>query len=100
MKYKKLIKCILALSFLIMMGCKNYYNDSIAWMDNLEPGLSVEDTQRLQPNYLEIDWKTPLKFEDEIWYMVTDIKGSNDPLGMSHFLVFENNQYKYRESKK
>lgn len=93
-------KILIILFFLTLTSCKDYYNDTIDWMDNLESGLSVENVQNVQPNFIEIDWDNPLTFDNEKWYLITKIEGSNDILGMSHYLVFINNIYQYRESKK
>ena len=42
----------------------------------------------------------PLIVDDQKWYLISKIKGNNDILGMSHYLVFIENKYQYRESKK
>ena len=94
-------KFSIILIFLITLtSCKDYYNDTIGWMDNLESGLSIEKVKKIQPNYIEIDWGNPQIFDNEKWYLITKIKGNNDILGMSHFLVFVEEKYQYRESKK
>ncbi len=98
MNLKKLF--VLLILSLTIISCKNYYNDTIHWMDNLEGGLDIESVQKSAPNYIEIDWENPQTVGNQKWYFVTIIKGRNDPLGMSHYLVFENNKYQYRESKK
>jgi hypothetical protein len=41
-----------------------------------------------------------LKKGNENWYYIMNIKGSNDPLGMSHQLVFIENKYARRASHK
>ncbi len=91
---------IILFFILTLTSCKDYYNDTIAWMDNLESELTIENVQKNQPNYIEIDWKNPLIVDDQKWYMITKIKGSYDILGMSHYLVFVKDKYQYRESKK
>ncbi|CAM1363479.1 conserved protein of unknown function [Tenacibaculum soleae] len=91
---------IILFFILTLTSCKDYYNDTIAWMDNLESELTIENVQKSQPDYIEIDWENPQNFDKEKWYLITEIKGNNDILGMSHFLVFVDNKYKYRESKK
>ena len=72
----------------------------VAWCDNLEEGLDVEQVKSLQPDYLEIDWDSPLVIDDEKWYLITDIDWNWDPLSMSNYLVFKDGGYMYRESKK
>lgn len=83
-----------------MVSCKNYYNDTIKWADNLEGGLSINTVKKTQPHFVKIDWKNPRIFEDKTWYFITEIDGNNDILGMSHYLVFRNDKYLYRESRK
>ncbi|MBA6156517.1 hypothetical protein H3Z83_08335 [Tenacibaculum sp. S7007] len=91
---------IILIFLLTLTSCKDYYNDTITWMDNLESELTIENVQKVQPNYIEIDWKNPQIVDDQKWYLITKIKGNNDILGMSHFLVFVEEKYQYRESKK
>ena len=98
MKQNKFIVLLIVVFSLI--SCKNYYNDSIHWMDNLESELNIKDVQNEQPDYIEIDWENPLIVDDQKWYIISRIKGNNDILGMSHYLVFVENKYQYRESKK
>jgi hypothetical protein len=86
--------------FSLIVNCKNYYNDTIHWADNLNNRLDIESVKNKQPSYIEIDWKNPRLIDNEKWYLITKIRGNNDPLGMSHYLVFSNNKYLYRESKK
>ena len=91
---------IILFFLLALTSCKDYYNETISWMDNLESGLNIENVQNVQPNYIEIDWDNPQIFDNENWYLITQIKGNNDILGMSHYLVFVDNKYQYRVSKK
>ena len=98
MKYTKFY--ILLLFSIIIISCKNYYNETIAWADTIESELNIEDVKSIQPNYIEIDWENPQDFEDEKWFLITKIKGNIDVLAMSHYLVFVNNKYHGRESKK
>ncbi len=93
------ITSILIFSFLLF-SCKNYYNETIEWVDTLEQGISIENVQNIQPNYIEIDWKTPQIFNNQKWYLITKIKGNNDMLSMSNYLVFVNDRYQERISKK
>lgn len=93
---------IFVLVFLIITitSCKNYYNETIEWTDNIESELNIENVQKVQPNYIEIDWENPQIVEGQKWYLITKIKGNNDILRMSHYLVFVEDKYQYRESKK
>lgn len=72
----------------------------LEWIETIEIGLTIEDVKNMQPDYLEIDWEHPQTFENENWYMVTKIKGHNDILGMSNFLVFIDEKYQGREVRK
>ena len=94
------IKIALFVVLILSVGCKNYYNEMVAWSDNLEQGLNVETVKKLQPDYLEIDWETPFTVDGEKWYLITEIGWNWDPLEMSNFLVFDNHGYARRESKK
>ena len=85
--------------FVLIISCKDYYNDTIEWMDNLESGMNIESVRKRVPDYVEIDWDNPNTVGNEKWYLV-EITGNNDVLGMSHYLVFVENEYQYRESKK
>jgi hypothetical protein len=69
-------------------------------MDQLNYDLSFEDVKRQKPDFIDIDWENPLIVNNEKWYPIDEIKGSNDFLNMQHFLVFENNRYKGRTSTK
>ena len=89
----------LFLAFLII-SCKNYYNETIEWVDNLESELNIKEVQNIQPEFIVVDWENPQIVDDQKWFLITEIKGSNDALGMSHYLVFVEDKYQYRESKK
>ena len=91
---------ILLLTFITLISCKDYYNETINWADNLEKEQNFKDVQKEQPDYIEIDWKNPQIVDNQKWYLITKIKGNRDILGMSHYLVFIENKYQYRESKK
>ncbi|WP_299096611.1 hypothetical protein [uncultured Winogradskyella sp.] len=101
MKFSMLTNFIFLLLFLVVISCKDYYNDTIEWADNIEAELNLSEVQKLQPDFIEVDWNNPLSTsENERWYLITEIKGNRDVLSMSHFLVFKDGKYKYRESKK
>jgi len=85
---------------IVIISYKNYYNDTIEWMDNLENELNIKEVQNIQPEYIEIDWENPQIIDDQKRYLITKIKGNNDVLRMSHYLVFIEDKYQYRESKK
>ncbi|NRD24502.1 hypothetical protein HNV10_14685 [Winogradskyella litoriviva] len=97
---KNLNRLFIISIFTLVVNCKNYYNDTIRWADNLDSGLSIDDVKKTQPHFVKIDWEDPRIFENKTWYFITKIDGSNDILGMSHYLVFRNDKYLYRESRK
>jgi len=98
MTHKKLF--ILLFICLTIFSCKDYYNEAIEWIDNIESELTIKEVKDYQPEYIEIDWDNPQIIDNQKWYLITKIKGNNDVSGMSHYLVFVENKYQYRESKK
>ena len=98
MDFKKLFIGLMVA--VIIMSCKNYYNDTIAWADHLASNLSSSEVQSRQPDFIEVDWEKPLMIDDQKWYLITKIKGDRDLLRMSHYLVFTQDKYQYRASRK
>jgi len=98
MKFNKLI--IISYISLTLISCKNYYNETINWANNLEKEQNIIDVQNKQPDYIEIDWDNPQIVDNQKWYLIKSIKGNKDILEMSHYLVFIKNKYQYRETKK
>ena len=95
----KFLKILLILVLLI--SCNGNQNKFINWADNLPENSSIENVKKSQPNYVIIDWGHPIKISDnEKMFEVTEIKNSYDALDMNYFLVFRNNKFQYRESKK
>ena len=95
----KFLKILLILVLLI--SCYGNQNKFINWADNLPENSSIENVKKSQPNYVIIDWEHPIKISDnEKMFEVTEIKNSYDALDMNYFLVFRNNKFQYRESKK
>ena len=95
----KFLKILLILVLLI--SCNGNQNKFINWADNLPENSSIENVKKSQPNYVIIDWEHPIKISDnEKIFEVTEIKNSYDALDMNYFLVFRNNKFQYRESKK
>lgn len=89
------------LVFIFFISCNGNQNKFINWADNLPENSSIENVKKSQPNYVIIDWEHPIKISDnEKMFEIVEIKKSQDFLQMSHFLVFKNNKYQYRESKK
>ena len=99
-KKKQFLRFIFFCLVILFTGCKNYYNETIAWIDNIEAETNIKIVKENQPDYVKIDWENPQKVENEYWYYILKIKGSYDPLGMSHQLVFIENKYDRRESHK
>lgn len=96
MNFRKL--AILILLFLV--SCKNYYNDTIEWADSLEAQLSLTEVQKLQPDFVVIDWENPIVNDTEKWYLISKIKGNIDMVSISNYLVFINDKFQYREARK
>lgn len=96
MKYLKIL-----LILVLLISCNGNQNKFINWADNLPENSSIENVKKSQPNYVIIDWEHPIKISDnEKMFEVTEIKNSYDALDMNYFLVFRNNKFQYRESKK
>jgi len=93
----KIFFCFLLIVSLI--SCKNYYNETIQWADDINKGTDIETVKKSQPNFVKISWEKPLVIEDEKLYEI-EITINHDVLRMSNFLVFIDNKYQGRESKK
>jgi len=98
MSFKHL--CIGLIISVLIISCESNYNKTIHWTDNLESDLTIEDVKKSQPDFIEVDWENPQSIDNQHWYMITKIKGNHDLLGMTHFLVFVDDKYQYRETKK
>jgi hypothetical protein len=81
----------------LLTSCKDYYNDTIKWADEIEIGTDIKTIKNNQPEFIEIDWNKPNIVETETRYLITKIKGNPDILSMSHYLVFINNKYQGRD---
>ena len=85
------------ISFLILLvslaSCKDYYNDSIAWYDSIEQGVSIDSVREAQPDFILIDWERPDTIDHIVRYKVSEIRGNRDILGMEHYLDFEDDKY-------
>ena len=89
------------LVFIQFTSCKDYYNDTIQWMDSIDIGTHIRIVKDNQPDFVIIDWENPQQFSlEEKRYLVTDIKGNHDLLNMTHFLIFIDNKFEYRSSHK
>jgi hypothetical protein len=69
-------------------------------MDNIKVGTDINKVKSTQPDFITIDWNNPEVFETTVRFSIKKIRGNNDALNMSHYLVFENNKYLRRESRK
>lgn len=81
-------------------ACRNHYNETIQWTENIKRGTHVETVKRNQPEFVEIIWNKPDTLNNQILYEITEIKGSKDILKMRHFLLFIDNKYEGRRSTK
>jgi len=87
-------------TILLFTSCKSYYNETIEWMDGLEPGVGIGIVQKNQPVFIGIDWQNPDSLEGQIRYKIIKIKGNRDILKMEHYLVFEKGKYIGHETHK
>lgn len=81
-----------------LTACKNYYNDTINWAANIKQGTDIQTVKSNQPDFFEVAWDKPDRLHNQLRYEILNIKGSNDPMKMQHFLVFIDNKYVGRES--
>ena len=86
------------MTFTALTACKNFYNDTIKWADNIEKGTDIQTVKKNQPDFVKVLWNNPDTFGYGISYEIIKIKGSNDPLHMQHFLTFIDNKYVGRKS--
>jgi hypothetical protein len=98
MKNKK--SFILLIILTVFSSCKNYYNETISWADNLKQESNIEEVKKLQPSFVEISWSKPLLIANQKYYEITKIDGNHDILNMQNFLVFEDDKYVGREAMK
>jgi len=90
---------LFGLLLLAFCSCKNYYNDSLKWIDSIPIGTPIDTVKKQQPGFLEIEWDAPIKIEDESMCCITKIKGNHwDILNMSHCLIFKNGAFAGRIS--
>ncbi len=85
--------------FSTFISCKNYYNETMDWADNLVVETDMETVRKSQPEFVDIDWQNPIIIDGQEYYEI-EIKNNQDILNMQNFLVFENKKYKRRETKK
>ena len=90
MRLNRLLPLLL---FLLVIGCKNYYNDTIEWADNIEKGTSLKKVKVNQPDFFKVDWDNPELVGDEKRFLIQDIKGNKDILGTGNSLVFFDDKY-------
>jgi hypothetical protein len=99
MKKTQLIFGVLTI-IILLTSCKNYYNDTITWMDNIAIGSSLAQVKKSQPDFIDIDWDNPDTLDETIRFRIDQIKGNNDILNMTHYLEFSDNKYEGRKSSK
>lgn len=92
---------LLLLNLMQFTNCNNYYNETIKWMDSIDGGTTIENVKENQPDFIIIDWKNGISLDDgKIMYPISEIKGNNEILNMSHYLIFKNDRYHGRKSSK
>lgn len=47
-----------ALLAITVISCKNYYNETIKWADNLESELTINEVKKINPNLSRLIGKT------------------------------------------
>lgn len=99
MKKTQLIYSFLTI-IIVLTSCKNYYNDTITWIDNMAIGASLAQVKKCQPDFVVIDWDNPDTLDQTIRFRIDQIKGNDDILNMTHYLEFSNNKYEGRWSSK
>ena len=60
----------------------------IKWAEAIEKDSTISEVKKQEPDWITIDWESPILLHSEVWYEITYVKGSNDILGMRNFLVF------------
>lgn len=98
--FRFLITSTVILFGFCLAGCKDHYNDTIHWMDNIPLGSAVSDVQLRQPDFVEIDWNSPDTVNGAVRFSVRKIKGNSDVLKMDQYLMFTNDRYQGRLSRK
>ena len=96
MKTEKKLYIIIAfiLSLIVISSCSNYHKDMIEWYNNVPVGTELIIVKENQPDYIKINWESPVIFENGIIrYSIIKIKGDNDLLKMSYFLEFKDNKF-------
>ena len=88
------------ITLFLFASCKNYYNEAIHWMDSIPEGMSIDSVKLSQPYFIEIDWNAPKLFDSTKSYYIKKIRNNRDILKMSHKLVFINDKFTMRISKK
>jgi hypothetical protein len=88
------------LTLTVLTACKDYYNDTVKWTDNIKIGTDIQTVKNNQPDFLEIDWAKPDTIGIESFYLIKKIKGNKDVLAMSNYLVFTNGKYQGRKAHK
>lgn len=97
MKLKLTISSFL---LLVLLSCKNYYNDMISWADNIPVGTPADSVKKYQPNFIVIDWDNPDKSDSSKSFTIIKVKGNSDVLNMSNTLNFINDRYIGRFARK
>lgn len=72
----------------------------INWSSSIPKWTCIDTVKQIQPDFIEIDWKNPIKSDSEARYINTKIKNSNDLLQMENYLSFADNKYQGRFANK
>jgi hypothetical protein len=93
----KLTLGLLLTLLLFLTSCRSYYNDTIDWVDSIEPGTVIDNVKKSQPDFVDIDWNKPDTVDNQVKFEIVKIKGNRDVLAMTHYLVFIDNKFEGRE---
>lgn len=68
----------------------------INWTSTIPTGASLDSVKKNQPDFIEIDWDSPMVIDSVKNYLITKIKNNNDPLRMVNYISFINDKYQGR----
>jgi hypothetical protein len=101
MTLKPVFPKLAALALLILLShCRNYYNETVEWADQLKTGTSVDAVKKSQPDFVDIDWNKPDTVGQEERFRIKSIKGNSDVLQMANYLIFVDGKYQGRFAQK
>lgn len=91
---------ILFVFLVFTISCKDYHNETIHWIDSIPAGTLIDSVKKQQPSFVEIDWNNPVVHDSIKAFSVIKIKNNRDILNMHYSLIFVNEKFERRESRK